>query len=382
MELEDVREEEDESLLHRLIMLRLYGHWWGHFWNTVSSSNRKDITKVDRVWKRFTRMLLGMEGLRYKERLDRLRLFSLQHRRLRIDLIEIYKITRGMDRMNGRCLFHWVGDFKTSEHIFKKLHIFELAGLQQMVTHRALEGVRDGEGMALEMTFTPMDLMDSTYGQINVVEHVFTTRPTGESVAEHIFTTGYTGGCEVSYIKLKSRSGLPFSSSFDALRPGCVARTVNSPNQHLLKADDVISCCLDLSAPSISFRINGQPVQGMFENFNTDGLFFPVVSFSTGVKALDTTKAMGPDNILIIALKPCTPELVGPLVKLFQYSYTIGNHLTMWKIAQFGVGGMFGQAGSVPSTNVTVIHARDGVEYIPFGAMRFQTNVWNFLLRS
>ncbi|XP_072436665.1 ryanodine receptor 2 isoform X1 [Chiloscyllium punctatum] len=77
-----------------------------------------------------------------------------------------------------------------------------------------------------------------------------------------------------------------YSYGFDGLHlwSGCIARTVSSPNQHLLKADDVISCCLDLSAPSISFRINGQPVQGMFENFNTDGLFFPVVSFSTGVK--------------------------------------------------------------------------------------------------
>ncbi|MBN3288490.1 RYR2 protein, partial [Polyodon spathula] len=65
---------------------------------------------------------------------------------------------------------------------------------------------------------------------------------------------------------------------------GCIARTVNSPNQHLLRVDDVVSCCLDLSAPSISFRINGQPVQGMFENFNSDGLFFPVASFSAGVK--------------------------------------------------------------------------------------------------
>lgn len=65
---------------------------------------------------------------------------------------------------------------------------------------------------------------------------------------------------------------------------GCIARTVSSPNQHLLRTDDVISCCLDLSAPSISFRINGQPVQGMFENFNIDGLFFPVVSFSAGIK--------------------------------------------------------------------------------------------------
>lgn len=67
---------------------------------------------------------------------------------------------------------------------------------------------------------------------------------------------------------------------------GCIARTVSSPNQHLLRSEDVVSCCLDLSVPSISFRINGQPVQGMFENFNSDGLFFPVASFSAGVKSV------------------------------------------------------------------------------------------------
>nr|XP_060475668.1 ryanodine receptor 3 [Panthera onca] len=66
--------------------------------------------------------------------------------------------------------------------------------------------------------------------------------------------------------------------------PGRIPRAVASINQHLLRSDDVVSCCLDLGVPSISFRINGQPVQGMFENFNTDGLFFPVVSFSAGVK--------------------------------------------------------------------------------------------------
>ncbi|KAM3591914.1 uncharacterized protein V6R79_009433 [Siganus canaliculatus] len=77
-----------------------------------------------------------------------------------------------------------------------------------------------------------------------------------------------------------------YSYGFDGLHlwSGCIARTVNSPNQHLLRAEDVVSCCLDLSIPSISFRINGQPVQGMFENFNSDGLFFPVASFSAGVK--------------------------------------------------------------------------------------------------
>lgn len=74
---------------------------------------------------------------------------------------------------------------------------------------------------------------------------------------------------------------------------GCIERTVSSPNQHLLRAEDVVSCCLDLSVPSISFRINGQPVQGMFENFNSDGLFFPVASFSAGVKSVKMQSLSG-----------------------------------------------------------------------------------------
>uniref|UniRef100_A0A8C4N5Z1 Ryanodine receptor 3 n=1 Tax=Eptatretus burgeri TaxID=7764 RepID=A0A8C4N5Z1_EPTBU len=77
-----------------------------------------------------------------------------------------------------------------------------------------------------------------------------------------------------------------YSYGFDGLQlwSGRIARAVGCPNQHILTGDDVVSCLLDLGIPSISFRINGQPVQGMFENFNTDGLFFPVVSISAGVK--------------------------------------------------------------------------------------------------
>eukprot|EP00061_Rhincodon_typus_P010461 g34775.t1 len=41
-----------------------------------------------------------MEGLSYKARLDRLGLFSLERRRLRGDLIEVYKIMRGIPRDN------------------------------------------------------------------------------------------------------------------------------------------------------------------------------------------------------------------------------------------------------------------------------------------
>ena len=84
---------------------------------------------------------------------------------------------------------------------------------------------------------------------------------------------------------------------------GCIARTVSSPNQHLLRTDDVISCCLDLSAPSISFRINGQPVQGMFENFNIDGLFFPVVSFSAGIKLVSLFFGLFAFSFLVLSQK-------------------------------------------------------------------------------
>uniref|UniRef100_A0A8C1ULM0 Ryanodine receptor 3 n=1 Tax=Cyprinus carpio TaxID=7962 RepID=A0A8C1ULM0_CYPCA len=77
-----------------------------------------------------------------------------------------------------------------------------------------------------------------------------------------------------------------YSYGFDGLHlwSGRIPRAVASINQHLLNSDDVVSCCLDLGAPSMSFRINGQPVQGMFEDFNIDGFFFPVISFSAGVK--------------------------------------------------------------------------------------------------
>lgn len=50
----------------------------------------------ERVQVRFSRILPGLEGLSYKEWLDRLGLFSTEHRRLKGDLIHTFKITRGI----------------------------------------------------------------------------------------------------------------------------------------------------------------------------------------------------------------------------------------------------------------------------------------------
>eukprot|EP00061_Rhincodon_typus_P006985 g28199.t1 len=62
-----------------------------------------------------------MEGLGYKEGLDRLGLLSLECRRLRGNLIEVYKIMRGIDKVIGSCRFPRMGDFQTRGHILSRV---------------------------------------------------------------------------------------------------------------------------------------------------------------------------------------------------------------------------------------------------------------------
>eukprot|EP00061_Rhincodon_typus_P000857 g13002.t1 len=59
---------------------------------------RNDALARKEVQQRFTRLILGMAGLTYEERLTRLGLFSLEFRQMRGDLKETYKILTGLDR--------------------------------------------------------------------------------------------------------------------------------------------------------------------------------------------------------------------------------------------------------------------------------------------
>eukprot|EP00061_Rhincodon_typus_P015065 g42534.t1 len=78
-----------------------------HFGKTYTLNNKiyKDVARVG--------------GLSYRERLNRLRLFSLEHWKLKGNLIEVYKIMRDMDRVNSQCLFPKIAESKTGGYRFK-----------------------------------------------------------------------------------------------------------------------------------------------------------------------------------------------------------------------------------------------------------------------
>ena len=56
----------------------------------------KDITAVENFKRRATRMIPHMKELTYEERLIKLRLPTMSYRRLRGDMIEMYKICTGI----------------------------------------------------------------------------------------------------------------------------------------------------------------------------------------------------------------------------------------------------------------------------------------------
>ena len=72
-------------------------------WNPYYS---KDINLLERVQHRFTRLFSELRSLPYEERLRQLGLWSLEERRSRSDLIELFKLAKGISGTAFNEFFH------------------------------------------------------------------------------------------------------------------------------------------------------------------------------------------------------------------------------------------------------------------------------------
>jgi ribonuclease P/MRP protein subunit RPP40 len=66
---------------------------------------KKDIDLIESVQRRVTRLVVGSKGKGYEDRLQMLGLKTLETRRIRGDLIEVFKILRGIDNVDERLFF-------------------------------------------------------------------------------------------------------------------------------------------------------------------------------------------------------------------------------------------------------------------------------------
>ncbi|MES9884550.1 MAG: reverse transcriptase family protein [Sedimenticola sp.] len=87
--------------------------------NVWSVIYKKDATLIENVQRRATRLMKNIRHKTYTERLKSLGIPSLQYRRVRADMVEVYKILTGIDKADKTQLFILNRDTRTRGHSLK-----------------------------------------------------------------------------------------------------------------------------------------------------------------------------------------------------------------------------------------------------------------------
>jgi len=82
---------------------------------------QKDKELIEKVQRRFTKMINNMEGKSYEERLYCLKLWTLEERRNRQDLIEVFKMCNGMSRLKLNEYFTLADNTRETRGISRKI---------------------------------------------------------------------------------------------------------------------------------------------------------------------------------------------------------------------------------------------------------------------
>jgi len=93
--------------------------------------DKKGKELLEKVQRRFTKMIKGMKIKSYEERLQKLNLWSLKERRNRQDLIEVFKIFKGLSSIRPEELFHFDDTGKGT-----RLHSLKLVNVRCMQDSR------------------------------------------------------------------------------------------------------------------------------------------------------------------------------------------------------------------------------------------------------
>jgi hypothetical protein len=80
---------------------------------------KKDIEILEKVQRRATKMIPELKRLCYEDRLNELGLISLKKRRVRGDLIQVYKMIKGIDKVKSAKFFTFNVNSRTRGHRFK-----------------------------------------------------------------------------------------------------------------------------------------------------------------------------------------------------------------------------------------------------------------------
>ena len=105
---------------------------------------KNDINRLEKVQKNYTKRIQGMKDLNYHQRLEKLKLPSLEYRRLRGDLIEVYKITHNIyDPISTNALFHMSNNqpntrFNLNPYRLTKAHVNKKQ-FQMFFTNRVVD---------------------------------------------------------------------------------------------------------------------------------------------------------------------------------------------------------------------------------------------------
>ena len=98
----------DASMMRKIIttMIRPRLEYAAVVW---SPHMKKDVWKLERIQKAATKMVPELKDKTYEERLKEMNLPTLQDRRERGDLITMYKLVNGMERIDGQNLVTVIG---------------------------------------------------------------------------------------------------------------------------------------------------------------------------------------------------------------------------------------------------------------------------------